>query len=552
MYNLTPKKLFFLVTILCFWNTSNTTPDNISLFEALEKQVHLMSQLNTKEQARRTLRIALEQSQATISGQEQEINRLEQELEYSETARGTNGEESQASIAEKQTEIEQFQKKIKTKNRIIATTVIGGIIIVAIIGVIYYKNRNSEPTTIVPNEEEEEEQEEVLDEPRVQELIDTSITSAMDNAYNDINTIATLATENSRKPDLPTVETLINTALEGIETETESIAVQKLLSENVNQNVTLDQHVFVHSQKNIHVTNDVVIDGNGATVMFANNVSGDPQFIINENTKATIKNIRLHNLQNTTFQMHENSKLYIGENVIFELGEDVTLNDGAVKVISGPSGISTFIVRGIGGKKIFKLEPSNPRQKDRGTRDEPYNRFLNIGDNNIEFQNIDFNGVSDVTHALGKIQLSGDCSALIDEDTDANFEIKGTSNEFRFIENNLTIKGNVTFGDVSNNTLHINCVIPEYLITAPTINFDENCINLTSNQGKAGIIFDNEIIVVNNKSSDSFVLGAHSFLKGKHVEITGEPIKQTSSDFVLGSDLILECATGNAIEPEFH
>jgi len=370
-----------------------------------------------------------------------------------------------------------------------------------------------------------------LGEPAVQALIDASVTSTMDELYSNIQTMSDYFEDR-------------------IATFSGSTVTVLLLSGNVCENLTLDQHVFVHSTKDVHITSSIIIDGDGATLIFADNDSNSPQFIIDDNISTTIKNIRLHNLQNSTFKMYENSELCIGENVTFELGEDVAFNDGAMQVIDDGSGANTFIVRGIGGKKIFTIEPSNPLQKDRGTRDEPYNRYLNIGDNHIEFQDIDFDGVSDVTHESGKIKFAGNCSALIDEDTDANFEIRGITNEFRFIENNLTLKGAVTFGEVSNNLLHINCVISEHLTTAPVINLEGDCIVLSSGQGKAGIIFDNEMITVNNEEEDSFILGEHSFLNGKYVEITGEPIKQTSSDVELGSDLVLEHASASAIAPD--
>ena len=304
---------------------------------------------------------------------------------------------------------------------------------------------------------------------------------------------------------------------------------------------------FVHPGQYAHITTDTFIDGCGAIWIFA-----DPdhaQFIIDANTTVTLLNIDFTRINRNTFDLGKNSKIYIGENVNFEIAENITFTSGLIQVLEGTN---KFVMRSIDGQHKVSFAPDCPNEylsrqnvcRHRNLCPDP---MLDITDGYLELQNIEVSGIQYIQHSTTGthyILLNGETAINVEQDTLLNFKAQGEENELRFLKNNINLKGTITFGDCPENLLHIRSPIPEKLTELPTILLGDNCngyrcIYLTSDLGRASLIFNDDAIIVKNLGENSFVTADHAYLGGNIVDIRTNPIKQTTTDLELASNLTL-------------
>ena len=384
------------------------------------------------------------------------------------------------------------------------------------------------------------------------DYLDNRITTTMNAVYEDLYTLSEnlstwiTDTMNEVYEDLNDIET-------GGSGSGTSATTDLLLSGDLTVNLTLDESVHVHPGQQIVVNSSLTISGNGAEVVFSN--PSQAQFVVADGVTVTLDNVDLSRINGNTFQLGTNSKVIISSNVTFEFSEDATFNEGQFIVEGSVGNTNTLWMRGINGTRrvTFVRNPEINRWLGRREYETklPLNR-LHLGYNTLCLQNVEFIGVDAVYRQksgslIGSLGLVGDAIVTVDATNDLGFVVEGINNELRIIENGVGFNGAITFGDYSNNILHINTEVSSLLSSWPTVGFGLGVVQVSSSQGRAALIFDDEYVSVNNYYGNSFVVGEHSFLCGNKIEVISSPIKQTSNDFVLGSGTKLSSDLNNAI-----
>lgn len=148
-----------------------------------------------------------------------------------------------------------------------------------------------------------------------------------------------------------------------------------LFVDSLSYDVTLDRSVFVHPGQRINIAcpgdcNDIVIDGQGAKVIFAH--ADHSQFVVRPDCTVTLKNIVFKNITQNTFNMmwykRDNvdgscdlieGKIKIAENVVFSFSEDVTFSQGLFELINSTvdSQPHVFYASGEDGVRNITFEP---------------------------------------------------------------------------------------------------------------------------------------------------------------------------------------------------
>jgi len=177
-----------------------------------------------------------------------------------------------------------------------------------------------------------------------------------------------------------------------------SAAALLLVSELITENILLDVHVDIVPGQVIHITQDVTLDGGGTVVTFSN--QDDPQFVVDPGVSVILQNITLTRINFFTFQLGVGSIIYIGENVIFELLDDVEFSCGQFIILpetrSRVEPGNIFSIRGLGGKRRLTFLPYDP------ATGLPYpnvllipdaNMSMNLGLNALHLQNIELEGL---------------------------------------------------------------------------------------------------------------------------------------------------------------
>jgi hypothetical protein len=323
--------------------------------------------------------------------------------------------------------------------------------------------------------------------------------------------------------------------------QVDSVAVRFLLSGSVSDTVFLDRSIFLHPKNIINFSGDSLVTASGSSMTFAD--VSEPQIVVNTGLNATFRDVSLLRINKNTFDIKENAILNLETDVTFELSENITFNNGLFK-LTGDDNVCHF--RGIGGqKKLIYLAASvaNPPGFD-------------LSANTLMLEDIDFSGLKYVTKSektvnntvvVGSIGLLGGSIVNIENDTDMNFVIQGSGNELHLLKNDISLNGKIIFGDQTDNSLKIKFTLTEYA-DQYRVYLGDSALNLSSSSGRAGVTFDDADVTVVNKSANSIIGAANSYLGGNYINIESNPIRQTSSDFTLLSGLELASTLPNAID----
>jgi len=291
---------------------------------------------------------------------------------------------------------------------------------------------------------------------------------------------------------------------------------------------------------------DQVFDGDGKNIVFSH---GDqPQFIVAPGVTLTLQNIELLRVNEKTFDIGYGAKIKIGQNVLFELSEDVTWVSGEIELIGDNN---LFVMRGVGGRKQFTFRCPCQQQ----------DLILNLGTGTMLLQNIEFSGLHFCDGSrkfrdryfmiVGAIAIGGNSIVNVDYSTYMNFVAQGNDNELRLRTNDVALRGNLLFGDLPENDLHIKFLLDDEGLVIPRVRFDNAFMFVASTKGWANLIFDDAYVQVYNETPSSFVVGERSVLDGYRLEILNNPIKQVSRNFIMQPAIELLTDLDNAIEQEF-
>ena len=272
------------------------------------------------------------------------------------------------------------------------------------------------------------------------------------------------------------------------------------------------------------------------------------------------------------------------------------MSQGLIELINNDaSEAQTFQLKGIEGQKQFQLAPSDnyadalskadngltwiqrkdgetsavPSQlPDRFTQNETIPVLVKCNDNTFGIQSINLIGLEHISKTTsinytGALGLLGNTAVDVGDHTFTEFEInkniqesynmvfvvQGLNNQLRLLKDDLLFYGQLQFSDYGENILTIDSVLTERVKakvgslypdrTIPQVNFDTDFLQLMSTYGTARLIFADSRIRINN-SLNGFVAYENSYLGGKTIEITGDPIWDLYDPLFGGREFILE------------
>ncbi len=294
------------------------------------------------------------------------------------------------------------------------------------------------------------------------------------------------------------------------------------------------------------VCSNICIDGRGQTIHFPD--SDIAKLRILEDRILTLKNITLSCIRGNTFDMRAGSRIHIDEDVTFEFSENMTFSQGLIRVVDTFSGFNIFNMCGKCGRKKFILDPV----AGAGV-------LLDLGTNTLQLTQMDFTGLGFLGFQTGiltgAIAMSGESAVNVDVDTAITFVVENYENYLYMLFDNLTLAGSILFGDCPSNILNVRALITSPIEDKVGVKDGNYVINLTgdpgvfltSNEGVAGLIFDDLTLSLNNAGINSFVIDFSSFLTSKRIELLGNPIKQNSTEFRLDAEEL----TGGQIDTSF-
>ena len=316
---------------------------------------------------------------------------------------------------------------------------------------------------------------------------------------------------------------------------------------------------------------------------------------INQNTIDLRYNVYVDGLSPSGYRLDEGS-IKLGQNVLFGLSENITMTQGLIELINNDaSQAQTFKFNGIEGQKQFQISPSNnyanalsladngltwqnridnvtpviPSQlPTRWAQNDTSPILIKFNDNTFGIQDINFSGLQHVSKTdslnyTGALGLLG--SAAVDvgnltyedflqntgiqESYDMVFVTQAINNILRLLKDNLLFTGQLQFSDYDENVLSIDSVLTERISpdplspdpdrTIPLVNFATDFLQLTSNYGMARLIFDDSRIRIFNQT-DAFKVYENSYLGGKTIEITGDPIWDLYNPNLGGKEFVLD------------
>jgi hypothetical protein len=319
--------------------------------------------------------------------------------------------------------------------------------------------------------------------------------------------------------------------------------VKAILSEAVTGSHTLDQSVQLSVSEVVRITDDATIDGDGESLVFT--PSSSSQLKIDDYKKLTLKNIRLSNVTANTFEIGRGAKLDIDDGVIIELAEDVTFDEGTIKLISTPN---NFYVRGVGGKKVMFLSSKVSRV--------PFS--LDLQGNSLVLENVELRGIDYIDYSTqtvsaqsytGSIVLAGNSTAYVDGLSSMNFLVSDLGNTMLIDTKHAYLKGSMRFDDFATES-EIRFTFASSAgakLEDRILEFWPSFLEASSENGTARLLFDDNIQVI-NKGSTSFVLGRGASLDGLSLLINTNPIFQTSTYVSVGRNLILDSDQTDAIK----
>ncbi len=367
--------------------------------------------------------------------------------------------------------------------------------------------------------------------------------------------------------------------------------------------IDLKDSVFINTDETIFVEDNATINGNGAVVIFSSPENAqfivakgktvtlkNIQFLrINQNTFDLRYNVYVDGGSISGWTLEE-GQIKIGQNVLFGLSENITISQSLIELMNNDaSEAQTFELKGIEGQKQFQLAPSDDyfnalsradngltlaqrKNGNAGTASQLPERFTQNGsapvlvkcnDNTFGIQNINLVGLEHISKStsidytgalglLGNAAVNAGNNAYLDfvnntgiqESYNMVFVVQGLDNELRLLKDNLLFNGELQFADYGESVLKINSVLTERIDTSisrtiPQVQFDTDFIQITSIYGMARLIFDDNRIRISN-SLNAIVAYENSYLGGKTIEVTGDPIWDLYDPTLGGKEFVLE------------
>ena len=310
-----------------------------------------------------------------------------------------------------------------------------------------------------------------------------------------------------------------------------SAATRKLLNGNVLGDIVLTENLSLKINQSISYGGSATLDGSGASILFAKGTLA--QLLLPTAITLTLKNINLMRITNGTFGLPSGATMNFSNDVLWELDQDVVISSGKYRMIGATD---ILRIRGNGGRKKLTLAPNDDHFE------------FNIGSNTVLLEDIELVGIENVQYSyttdpsnnriVGAVALMGTSVVDIKKDTNLSLLVNGRDAGIVIVNNDLTLSGAVLFGLASENVLNVLFSL-QTGSDLPIVNFADGFCTLTSIAGNAGINFLNDQVTLNLLREKSLIAGERSFLSGKNVIVTSNPIRIASTQFTLrqGTDL---------------
>jgi len=302
--------------------------------------------------------------------------------------------------------------------------------------------------------------------------------------------------------------------------------------------------------KAINVQNNLTIDGQGAWIEF--DEASHPQFVVAADTTVTLSNVSLLRVNGTTFSLGTNATIAISGLVVIEVSDDVTFTTENIVMLGTATNPSILIIRSPDNSRVFTIQPI--------VVGGVIQKTWNIGINTLEIQNLHLVGVESIAATsvvtpggllVGQVALGGNATVDVKQDTDLSFGVEHINNTMRLLANNLTLNNFLLYSPFFESALHMQFSLSSLMLGNPQVNFADNLLFLSGVNGQAELVFDDYWAVVFNQGVNSFDADVNSFISGRNLEIQNFPIKQSSSDLILDSTLVLHTTLPNAIDSSF-
>ncbi|MFC1854845.1 hypothetical protein ACFLY6_03205 [Candidatus Dependentiae bacterium] len=323
--------------------------------------------------------------------------------------------------------------------------------------------------------------------------------------------------------------------------QVKSAVEQFLLSGALTGTVYLEKSFFMHPSNQLRFIGDTLLTASGASLIFSS--VEDPQLVVLPYVIAAFQSIKLLKLNNNTFNIQPHGSVSFDPNVEVEFTEDMNITTGVYR-LTGTDNVCSF--RGSGGqRKLIFSETSGEQEPLFAVRDGVL-ALEDINLSGLEYFTWE-NRLVDGEVITGAIALKGRSILTLDRDLDMNLIVEGRDNEIHLTENDLRVRGNITFGDLADNSLTIRFALQED-VDQLRLYLDGNAILLSSDVGRAGLRFEDFDVTVVNESGSSLIAGAHSYLGGNRLTVEKNPIRQLSRDFELETNLDLKSDLPNPVD----
>ena len=316
----------------------------------------------------------------------------------------------------------------------------------------------------------------------------------------------------------------------------------------VTTDVLMDCNCIVSPVKVINILDTLTIDGQGAWIEFCSPTT--PQFVVAAGATVTLQNVTLMRINQNTFSLGAGASIVIGDNVTFELEDDLVLNGENFTVAGTINDPFVWTIRGIGGKRRLIL-----------AQNAAAGQYITLGFNTLLLQEVELSGVENIsitrgldaegTIVVGALAFGGGAEVNIEKNTDATFVVEGNRNALRMLDTGLALTGFILYSDLFDSELHFSFHLQDPIVGNPSVIFGPDLLFLSSALGRASIIFDDFWATIINRNGNSFVTDANAFIGGHNVEVNSFPIKQASADLILDSGLTLRSDQLNAIDRSF-
>lgn len=349
-----------------------------------------------------------------------------------------------------------------------------------------------------------------------------------------------------------------------------------LLGGNLTTDISMLRNLTLNQDQAINVNGNVTINGSGATIVFTD--AANAQIVIANNKTLTLRNITLSRLNSRTFLFGTNAHLRIGENVIFELADNLTFTSNTagtttlplITVLDGDGEANSFLVRGMIKQRVLEFE--KPARLSGSTI---YQRPIKLGDNILCLESVackkldisvltpNVDNVPEYPEVVLRGKSSLDLYGKKKDENNANLVpyssvdilVEGTENRLFLLRDGIDYGGMITFGSLTENELTMQFDIqnlatgrkvhgyavkdgyPYMVLSGTGIGVYSPLIEGSDPvraEGSAILKIENNEAAIEINDPDAFQIDTGAQFTYKNLQLLNNQIKQNSTGAIIG------------------